>query len=108
LGICIFYIQEFGNIKRGRIVYLPNLSNDIILWRSVLYKCFEFFKTENCCSVSAFSRNDSIHSFYSLGMVKSRRKIPIFIKDKKHILKSDDIKNWYFQFTEGDLAYRGI
>lgn len=104
-GVCVFYIKEFKNTCRGRIVYLPFLGKDLKLWRSVLFKSFEFFKAQGCCSISAIATNSTWHNGYQTGMVRFLKSRPIYLYDKKLKLKDIDLKNWNLQYNEGDSAY---
>jgi len=108
LGMCIFYIREIGKVRRGRIVYSPFLGNDMKLWRSVIYKSLDFFKSKNCAFVTAVATNKTSLSGFSTGMFKFMKSQPILIKDTKHILKTVDINNWYMQYAEGDRFYMDL
>jgi hypothetical protein len=104
-GVCVFYIKKVKGTKRGRIVYLPFLGKNMKLWRSVLYKSFEFFKTQKCCSISSIATNNTWYAGYETGMFKFIKSRPIYLRDTKSKLKDIDIQNWNIQYTEGDSAY---
>ena len=110
LGICVLNIQKFENTFKGRIVYLPFLGYDKNLWESVIKKCLEFFRNEGCCFVSGLS----INSMCEAGLIESGfMKIKshtesIYIKDSKQKLEQFNFKDWYFQFSEGDIGFMDL
>jgi hypothetical protein len=104
-GVCVFYIKEVKGTRRGRIVYLPFLGKDMKLWRSVLYKSFEFFNSQKCCSITSIATNSTLHAGYETGMFKFIKSRPIYLKDTKLKLEDIDIQNWNIQYTEGDSAF---
>jgi len=108
LGTCVFYIKKLKFTSRGRIIYLPNLGNDLKLWRSVLYKALEFFKANKCCVVTSLASNHVSKKGYSTGMLKSIVKIPIFLKDTKNLITDFDLNTWDIQYIEGDRGYLHI
>lgn len=109
-GVCILCTKIINNSKRGRIVYLPFLGNDKILWKSVISKCIDFFKKEKCCLITAQSFHPITTSGYSdSGFVRiSKHQHPLFIKDSNNKLKSINLENWHIQYSEGDKFYRDL
>ena len=101
-------MKKIDNTYKGRIVHLPYLGNDPKLWISVIDKCTLFLKSKGCCMVSGISINEMFrHGLYKSGYVKIKKhQEPMYIKDKDGIMNSFDFKNWYFQFSDGDLALR--
>ncbi len=87
LGVCIFFISEISGIKRGRIVYIPFLGQDLKLWKTVLHKSFEFFKSKKCCCVSAFTTNKTAIDGLSTCMFKFIKSQKIFIETQEKNLK---------------------
>ena len=109
-GLCVLYIQKINGIRRGRIVHLPFLGINEEIWSSVIDKCISFFKEKKCCSITSLAHHKMNHSsFLDSGFRKiEKHSKPIFIKDVNNVLSSVDLKNWNFQYSEGDKAYRGI
>jgi len=108
MGVCVFYILEVNKSRRGRIVYMPYLGNDIKLWQSVVNKSFDFFKNENCAYVTAVSTNRISLFGLSSGMFKFFKSQPIYIKDTKHKLEDINVNDWYMQYSEGDRFYMDL
>lgn len=108
IGICAFFIRKINSEFRGRIVYMSYLGEDKKLWKSALYKSFEFFKDKKCNSVSTIATNKEWMEGYSIGMSKFAKSRPIYIKDTKSELENVDLNNWSIQYTEGDTGYLNI
>lgn len=108
LGICVLYKFKIENSYLGRIVYLPYLDGQEDIWASIIYKCTEFLKKEKCCSVSCISINSHHqNALIKAGFTKINiHKEPIYIKDTKNVLGDFNLDDWYFQFSEGDIALR--
>ena len=110
-GLCVLYLQKVNGIMRGRIVHLPNMGINEKIWSSVIDKCLSFFKEKKCCSITTLAHHKMYHScFLDSGFKKIKKHSkPIFIKDINNVLSSVDLKkNWNFQYSEGDKAYRSI
>lgn len=110
IGICILYIKELKNVKLGRIVHLPFLGNDELLWKQVIRTCLTFFKKNDCCLVSGIAHHKMCHKGYKKSgfiNIKIDNK-PIYIRDGKKHLARVDLTNWHIQYSEGDKAYRNF
>lgn len=110
LGTCVLYIKEEEKIKKGRIVYLPYMGEDVKIWKSVIEKCISFLKKEKCCIISSVAHNSMNQNFYSKSGFTNFKKHykPLYIKDSKNILENVDLKNWLLQYSEGDKGYRNF
>lgn len=110
LGVCILYIKEEGNIKKGRIVHLPYLGNDVKIWESVIDRCIYYLKENGCCIVNASAHNTiNKKGYLSSGFVNIKKHYkPLYIKDPKKSLDHIDLNNWHLQYSEGDKAYRSF
>lgn len=110
LGICVLYVQNFGNTMKGRIVHLPFLGYDKKLWASVIAKCISFLKKQGCNSISSVAINDRCQKgLYATGFINIKiHREEIYFKDPKHELDKFDINSWHFQFSEGDLGLRNF
>lgn len=110
LGTCVMYISGKGKNSKGRIVHLPYLENDIIIWESVINKCSNFLRQEGCCMVSGLAHNkENQIAYQKAGFIKIKKHSkPLFIKDSQSVLDDIDLNNWFLQFSEGDKAYRSF
>ena len=109
-GICIVYVQDFKNYKKGRIVHLPHLGNKPIVWKKVISKITDFLYTKNCCLITGLGHNVMNRSgFINSGFVtiKGHSK-PLYIKDHKQITETFAIHEWLLQYSESDKAYRDM
>jgi hypothetical protein len=109
-GICVLYIKKVKKYNRGRIVHLPFLGDDQRLWSSVLTKCIDFFKKEECSFITAQSFHQTVTAGYlNTGFMKiDRHSHPLFVKENNKDLKTINFKNWHIQYSEGDKVYRGF
>lgn len=110
LGVVVCYISENKGVKRGRIVYLPYLGNDIELWKEALNLVMLKIMEYRACYVSVLSHNkDLTKALKSLHFKNVHRKAkPLFIKDQQGVLDAVCLENWHLQYTEGDKSYRNI
>ncbi len=108
LGICVLYMQKIKNNKIGRIVHLPFLGNDKKLWVSVIEKCIFFFRKKGCTVVSSLANHYmSEQGFLKSGFSKkSRDSKSFYIRDNNKKVSPINLNDWFFQFSEGDQAYR--
>ena len=110
IGICIFYINEINNVKVGRIVHLPFLGNNELLWEKVISECLTFFKKKDCCLVSGLAHHKMCQKGYKksgfYNIYPDGR--PVYIKDANKKLETVNLEEWHIQFSEGDKAYRGF
>lgn len=109
-GTVVLYIKEEENIKKGRIIHLPYLGNDIKIWKSVIGKCITYLKDQNCCIVDSLAHNDmNSESYIQSGFINIKKHSkPLYIKDPNHLLNTIDLNNWFLQYSEGDKGYRNF
>ena len=110
LGTGVLYIKEEKNIRKGRIVHLPYLGEDLKIWESVIEKCIAFLKEEGCCIIESVAHNRINQEAYKkTGFINiQKHSKPLYIKDSKELLRKVDLKNWFLQYSEGDKSYRSF
>lgn len=110
LGICVLYKKKINNTYKGRIVHLPYLGDDYKLWSSVIDKCSSFLKSQGCCFISAIGIHKTAKSAFSESKYTlfKRHSEPIYVKDGDNKIEPFNIDNWYFQYSEGEIAFRNF
>lgn len=110
LGMCVLSVQKFDSTFKGRIIHLPFLGDDLILWNSVINQCLEFLKDQGCCFVSGLAINDT----YKSGLIQSgfitieSHVETIYAKDGNREIAQFDYRNWHFQYSEGDIGFMDL
>ena len=109
-GTCILYIYNKGEMKSGRIVHLPFLSNNKQLWKEIIIQCSIILKEEGCALVTGLALNDlNKNGYKNSGFIEIKKHAkPLFIKDSKNKLETFNIENWFLQYSEGDKGYRNF
>jgi len=110
LGIAIIYISILKGVRRGRIVHIPFLGDNIKVWTNVIAYLNAYLKGKGCCYISAVANTPIMKKALdrmSFSNIRRQRK-PFFIKDENHILDNIPLTNWHLQYSEGDKAYRNM
>jgi hypothetical protein len=104
IGTCILYIKK--EVKRGKIIYISHLGEDISLWEEALWHIFAFFKSKNCCSVSVLAHNPIFISVLKKNhFVRYTRKYNMYLRDTNSALKMVPVNTWHLTYFESDRGY---
>lgn len=112
IGTCICYIHKDSNdIKRGRIVSIPNFGNDLIAYRFIISELEKYLHARGCCVISVLALNGVFRiALRNQGYRTLKRisKVFVFLRDPEKILKFIPISEWHLMHYEKDLGFQGF
>ncbi len=110
MGPALCYISETKGIKRGRIVHIPYLGDELGAYRQAVSLLEEELIVNGCCSVSALAMQSASRQAFLRQGYKTRQQTSrkLYVSDPGKQLEEADLSQWYLTFYESDKAYRGI
>lgn len=109
-GPALCYISDTNEIKRGRIVHIPYMGDDLDSYQQAIGILEEELISHGCCSINALAmQSSSRKAFIRQGYKTYRNSMrALYVYDPGRLLEEADLKQWYLSFYESDKGYRDI
>jgi hypothetical protein len=110
IGPAICYISENRGIKRGRIVHIPYMGDELPAYRQAVSLLEEELIAQGCSSVNAMAMQETSRRALLRQGYKTREntKRSVYVSDPGNLLEDVDLTQWYLSYYESDKAYRAI